>query len=677
MDDHTGWSPPPIAGESSLQSSSGAISPPDAKCARVSEDRPALTGTGVPAMAALTAGMQCPNTGTASAKVVPISWMAQHDVSLSSAENQTSGDVSIASAELEVAQAQAQAAEAKARAAEARLQWVRAQNTLDPGARSASAVSGSQPSVGLDLTQELSRIVSEEENESPSTQYYVLYGGSEEDDGDSEMLDKTIDAPSVPEPAAVVPHGTLNVDGKTVESTASGSRDVPQHLVSTVPTAAETIRYPPTSQVPTHTIPGNASVAHVPILPTVSSDEAPAGTLAALKHLAQQTIVGESRACQQMAQRSVEEIRQAYEDEARNIVAQTISRERYQIEDAARKAVNYAREQAEAIVANERQRVAVAENQVVASLRTEAHDAVARERQHMSQVADQAVTVVRADAENVIASERARMDEWAAQNNQLAAAMKSKDDQIVVQRFMQERDRLEAAARVAEEARIHKVEENAAARLRDLEHIAHEHLTALQRSSQAKDEELKERQEASHKAAQMLEQEAEARMLELQHGLRMQASAEAAEAWASYKLDFKAANDRELAATERQSEVEAVLAGYRQQTTDLQERNKQLALNVEQLTDALRRVPVPNSPDTAGGGFGVPVVMAAGTQTVTIANGVSKTSADPGQPPNKDNGPPSGDPNGNPNPGGPAGSGNPPGNGDKGGEKREPQRKRP
>ena len=58
-------------------------------------------------------------------------------------------------------------------------------------------------------------------------------------------------------------------------------------------------------------------------------------------------------------------------------------------------------------------------------------------------------------------------------------------------------------------------------------------------------------------------------MAELQHGLRVQASAEAAEAWASYELDFKAAHQRELAAFGRQSEIEQILAGYRRQTEAL------------------------------------------------------------------------------------------------------------
>ena len=583
-------------------------------------------------MAAITAGTMRPDSGVQATKVVvPISWMAQHDVSVTSnpAVRSPSEDVSIEAAEMELAQAQAEAANAKARAAEAKLHLIRAHKSQDSGNNSASGVSSSHPSALVDLSQELSHIMDEGEMQSPNTQYFQMFGGSEEDDVHGvELPTDTVLHADVPRISETIAYGG-----------ASGSGDAPERTIVPVPTVAETIRYPVVPPVPTCTVPGvGVSSVHTPALPTATQSLVPAVTV---DDLHKQSL------------RYAETIRRDYEEQARQIVVQTIASERSQMEDAATKAITHAQQQAEMLVATEREQVAIAANQAAASLRTQAFDAVARERQQMADTANQAVATIRADAEDVIARERAQMTEWAAQQNQLAAAMKSKDDQVLVQRFMQERERLDAAARVSEETKLQSVEEHAIRRLRELEFEARDHVAAMQRSIHARDEELLEQQEAARKQTALLHQEAEARMAELQHGLRMQAAAESAEAWASYKLDFKAAHDRELVATERQSEVEATLAGYKQHTADLQERNKQLALNVEQLTEALRRVPVPNSPDTAGGGYTAPaVVMAAGTQTITAAKVTTQADLNPPNPPDKggnpDQGPtpPSGDPSG-------------------------------
>ena len=162
MDGPTGWSPPALA-DASFASSTCEIAPPDAKHARIDE---------VPAMAAITAGTMRPDPGVSTTKVVvPISWMAQHDVSVTSipAVRPPSEDVSIEAAEMELAQAQAEAANAKARAAEAKLHLIRAHKSQDSGNNSASGVSSSHPSALVDLSQELSHIMDEGEMQSPNT----------------------------------------------------------------------------------------------------------------------------------------------------------------------------------------------------------------------------------------------------------------------------------------------------------------------------------------------------------------------------------------------------------------------------------------------------------------------------------------------------------------------------
>ena len=115
------------------------------------------------------------------------------------------------------------------------------------------------------------------------------------------------------------------------------------------------------------------SSVHTPVLPTATQSLVPAVTV---DDLHKQSL------------RYADTIRRDYEEQARQIVVQTIASERSQMEDAATKAITHAQQQAEMLVATEREQVAIAANQAAASLRTQAFDAVARERQQMADAAN-------------------------------------------------------------------------------------------------------------------------------------------------------------------------------------------------------------------------------------------------------------------------------------------------
>jgi len=89
-------------------------------------------------------------------------------------------------------------------------------------------------------------------------------------------------------------------------------------------------------------------------------------------------------------------------------------------------------------------------------------------------------------------------------------------------------------------------------------------VAARQRAERSRAEALAQQTESARVAEQM-ERAAKERMRELEHGLRMQASAEAAEAWAVYKADSRSAS-------EQNAESRSVIEEHRQKAWPLRKR---------------------------------------------------------------------------------------------------------
>ena len=259
--------------------------------------------------------------------------------------------------------------------------------------------------------------------------------------------------------------------------------------------------------------------------------------------------------------------------------------------------------------------------------RDEAARFVASERQ-----AFQHETVMRAEA--AVDAERARLahvagiavnEAVAAQNernNQLASAMVDQRDRELVQRFMEERMRLEREAQNTAAQYTEAAERRANAKIAEAELQARHEVEAIQYRAQQQMAEALAQQEHSAKAVEDLERTTAQKIEELHCSLRMQASAESAEAWASYKIDTQAAGDRENAAIAKQLELENNLARRQQEAAELQERNRSLAASVHRLTAALGAVPEsPLEPS-----FHNPAAkQSSGTATQSVSNSVAET----------------------------------------------------
>ena len=135
----TGFTPPPIADASAVESSPASVQLPEAKVPR--------TGAMVTAMAAVPTH--------ASGYVTPNRWRAKNP---SSPSVQSSNDLDLAAAEAEIDAARAEEASARVRAAESKFRLMKAQKERSRSSRGGSAIGSSE---AFDLTRELSGIMNQ------------------------------------------------------------------------------------------------------------------------------------------------------------------------------------------------------------------------------------------------------------------------------------------------------------------------------------------------------------------------------------------------------------------------------------------------------------------------------------------------------------------------------------
>jgi len=117
--------------------------------------------------------------------------------------------------------------------------------------------------------------------------------------------------------------------------------------------------------------------------------------------------------------------------------------------------------------------------------------------------------------------------------------MKTAEDKQLIERFMHDRSRLEAEAQRAAALHAEEAERRATQRVAASEEAARDEMRAVQMRAERLRAEALAEQANSVQAAQQMELAATNRIRELEYGLRMQASAEAAEAWAAFRAESR------------------------------------------------------------------------------------------------------------------------------------------
>ena len=132
-------------------------------------------------------------------------------------------------------------------------------------------------------------------------------------------------------------------------------------------------------------------------------------------------------------------------------------------------------------------------------------------------------------AQPAVADERRACEDAEAHRSQLASAMELAEDKRLIEKFMMDRSRLEVEAQRAAAPHAEEAEKRATQRVAASEEAARNEMLAVQMRAERQRAQALAEQADSVRAAQQLEQAATNRMREWEHGLRMQASAEAAE----------------------------------------------------------------------------------------------------------------------------------------------------